>query len=85
MRLISYLQQLLALFLCGTHHDAIAWHIAGIGIRKAQDVGAHRKTVYGAKPKVVDELWKRAFWVLLAFDRIASQCMGRLCAVGEEE
>lgn len=34
----------------------------GIGIRYAQEVGAHRRKVYNRKPTVDDELWKRAFW-----------------------
>jgi len=27
-----------------------------------QDVGAHRRKVYGSDLTVEDELWKRAFW-----------------------
>jgi hypothetical protein len=36
--------------------------MVGIGIRLAQDVGAHRRKIYNRKPTVEDELWKRAFW-----------------------
>jgi hypothetical protein len=39
-----------------------AWHLSGIGIRLAQDVGAHRKKVYSNPITPDDELWKRAFW-----------------------
>jgi hypothetical protein len=35
---------------------------AGIGIRCAQDVGAHRKKVHGGKITLQDEQWKRVFW-----------------------
>jgi hypothetical protein len=34
----------------------------GMGIRLAQDVGAHRRKVIGQKWTVEDELKKRAFW-----------------------
>lgn len=34
----------------------------GLGLRLAQDVGAHRKKMYSSTPCVKDELWKRAFW-----------------------
>lgn len=36
--------------------------IIGYGLRLAQDLGAHRRTTYGPKPTVEDELKKRAFW-----------------------
>lgn len=73
------------MYLRGSSHENTAWTFVSIGLRKAMDVGAHRKTVYSPKPNVVEELWKRAFWMLLAFDRIGSQFMGRICGVGEEE
>ncbi len=39
--------------------------MVGIGIRLAQDVGAHRKKVYNTPHSVETELWKRAFWYVL--------------------
>ncbi len=39
--------------------------MVGIGIRLAQDVGAHRKKVYNTPHSVETELWKRAFWYIL--------------------
>lgn len=36
--------------------------MVGIGIRLAQDVGAHRRKVYNTPVSVESELWKRAFW-----------------------
>ena len=32
----------------------------------AQDMGAHRKKMYSAKPNVKDELMKRAFWCVVS-------------------
>ncbi|KAJ7072263.1 hypothetical protein C8F01DRAFT_1076366 [Mycena amicta] len=60
---------LLACYLRGTaNHPSAGWIFVSIGLRKAQDVGAHRKKVYSDKPNVEEELWKRAlrFWDELA-------------------
>jgi hypothetical protein len=55
--------QLAVMFLQGTSAPHSAWTVAGIGIRIAQDVGAHRRKVYrGGQGSIEDELWKRAFW-----------------------
>ena len=51
----------------------------------AQDVGAHRKKVYSVAPTVEEELWRRAFWVLVAMDRNTSFALGRPCAIQDEE
>ncbi|KAH0827908.1 hypothetical protein J3R83DRAFT_3537 [Lanmaoa asiatica] len=76
---------LLGMFLRGTAFDPVAWLFISIGLRKAQDVGAHRKKIYGDKPSIEGELWKRAFWVLVLQDRLASAALGRPCCSGEEE
>ncbi|OAX39998.1 hypothetical protein K503DRAFT_715433 [Rhizopogon vinicolor AM-OR11-026] len=76
---------LLGMFLRGTAFHPVAWLFISIGLRKAQDVGAHRKKIYGAKPSVEEELWKRAFWVLVLYDRIGSAALGRPCCSGEED
>jgi len=36
--------------------------MVGVGIRLAQDVGAHRRKVHNHTLTPEDELWKRAFW-----------------------
>ena len=59
--------------------------MVGIGIRLAQDVGAHRRKVYGPELTVEDELWKRACWVLVALDRAICCTLGRPCALQDEE
>lgn len=50
------------MFLQGSSAPQACWTMVGIGIRLAQDVGAHRRKVYSHKLTVEDELWKRAFW-----------------------
>ncbi|KAF7351484.1 Zn(2)-C6 fungal-type domain-containing protein [Mycena sanguinolenta] len=56
-----------------------AWTLVGIGIRMAQEMGAHRRQL--RQPHTLEaELWRRAFWVLVAYDRGLSTGMGRPCA-----
>ncbi|KAF7348956.1 Zn(2)-C6 fungal-type domain-containing protein [Mycena venus] len=55
------------------------WTLIGIGIRMAQEVGAHRRQ-HGPHTVTV-ELWRRAFWVLVAYDRLVSCTLGRPCAM----
>ncbi|KAH9847217.1 fungal-specific transcription factor domain-containing protein [Lenzites betulinus] len=76
---------LTASFLQGTSAPQACWTIIGIGIRMAQDVGAHRKKVYSATPTMEEELWRRAFWTLVAMDRHASFALGRPCAIQDED
>ncbi|KAJ7065870.1 fungal-specific transcription factor domain-containing protein [Mycena amicta] len=66
---------------------ASCWTLIGIGIRLAQDVGAHRLQNFGpgAKPTVEGELWKRAFWVLVCMDRQVSTALGRPCTTQYED
>lgn len=64
----------------------LAWTRVGIALRKAQDLGVHRKRIYGTNTLTVeDEQWKRAFWVLIALDRLGSVSLGRPCCVEEIE
>ncbi|KAF5363184.1 hypothetical protein D9758_008334 [Tetrapyrgos nigripes] len=76
--------QLSVQFLEGSSAPHSCWTMVGIGIRLAQDVGAHRRKM--AKPMTVeDELWKRAFWVLVCMDRTISTSLGRPCAIQDED
>ncbi|KAL6301104.1 fungal-specific transcription factor domain-containing protein, partial [Sparassis latifolia] len=62
------------------------WTIVGIGIRRAQDVGVHRRKVHRGKVDTVEnELWKRGFWVLVVMDRYMSSALGRPCAMQDDE
>jgi hypothetical protein len=77
--------QLLALYLRGTEYEAASWLYLSVGLRKAQDAGAHRRRMYGAQTNAESELWKRAFWVLVVQDRLTSAHLGRDCSCREEE
>ncbi|KZV67310.1 hypothetical protein PENSPDRAFT_754999 [Peniophora sp. CONT] len=74
------------LFLSGCSAPQLCWTLCGVGIRFAEDVGAHRRKVYSlTTPRLEGELWKRAFWVLVVIDRWMSTCLGRPCAVQDED
>ncbi|TFK88613.1 hypothetical protein K466DRAFT_488574 [Polyporus arcularius HHB13444] len=72
-------------YLNGTDAPYGTCTVVGVGIRMAQDAGVHRKKTYGSTPTVEDELWRRAFWVLVAMDRLGSFGMGRPCAIHDED
>ncbi|KAJ7032619.1 fungal-specific transcription factor domain-containing protein [Mycena alexandri] len=62
-----------------------AWTLIGFGLRRAQDIGAHRRTAPYEVPSVENELLKRAFWVLMYMDRLMSAGTGRPCALEESD
>ncbi|KAF9493319.1 hypothetical protein BDN71DRAFT_1570031 [Pleurotus eryngii] len=74
-------------FLQGSSAPHACWIMVGIGIRLAQDVGAHRRKAHTHKLSVEDELWKRAFWsvVLVTMDRVISTILGRPVAIQDED
>ncbi|KAG5717487.1 hypothetical protein E4T56_gene4849 [Termitomyces sp. T112] len=76
---------LFATYLRDSAHRPLAWTLVGNALRKAQDVGIHKKRVYGREPTVDSELWKRAFWCLIVLDRFESAASGRSALVGEED
>ncbi|KAI0334626.1 hypothetical protein GY45DRAFT_1318227 [Cubamyces sp. BRFM 1775] len=76
---------MMTMFMHTTTMPQSSWAVIGVGLRKALDVGAHRKSMYRAKPTVEDELWRRAFWSLLILDITSSYGLGRPPCVHEEE
>jgi len=54
--------QLSVIFLKDSSAPQSCWSLVGIGIRLAQEVGAHRRKARDHVMTVKDELWKRAFW-----------------------
>ncbi|KAJ7254991.1 fungal-specific transcription factor domain-containing protein [Mycena haematopus] len=57
------------------------WTLVGVGLRLTQDLGLHRGKSRGEMPSAERELQKRAFWVLVYLDRVASCDLGRTCVV----
>lgn len=52
----------MATYLGGYSSPHNCWTLIGIGMRTAQDLGAHRRKTYASMPKAQGELFKRAFW-----------------------
>ncbi|KAG8906698.1 hypothetical protein FRC01_007916, partial [Tulasnella sp. 417] len=73
------------IYLFGTSAPHSSWLITGIGLRFAQDIGAHREKVYGPDHPFENQLWKRAFWSLVALDRITSAGFGRPSVAFDED
>ncbi|CAA7260660.1 unnamed protein product [Cyclocybe aegerita] len=61
------------------------WSEIGFALRLTQEVGAHRKRHRATEPNAEDELWKRAFWVILCLDRHVSSSSGRACGLHDED
>ncbi|KAJ4467872.1 fungal-specific transcription factor domain-containing protein [Lentinula aciculospora] len=72
-------------FMQATSTPEICWILVSIGVRFAQDVGAHRRKQDNVKPTVENELWKRAFWMLYIMDILTSAFLGRPRSIGIED
>ncbi|TFK95352.1 hypothetical protein BDV98DRAFT_402010 [Pterulicium gracile] len=57
----------------------MSWTMVGIGIRRAQAVGAHRWQTFGTEKAVERELWTRAWWCLVVMDWMATSAIGQPC------
>ncbi|KAK7005803.1 fungal-specific transcription factor domain-containing protein [Favolaschia claudopus] len=69
-----------ALFLQGVSTAAVAWTQVGFGLRRAEDVGAHRRRKH-EQPTAEIEQWKRVFWVLLCLEYMTGTHAGRPLAM----
>ncbi|KAJ7079144.1 fungal-specific transcription factor domain-containing protein [Mycena belliarum] len=76
---------LITLFSLGTSSPQASWLYIGLGIRFIQERGEHRRKRDGHKLTAEDELWKRAFWCLLSFDRTMCSFLGRPSAIHVED
>ncbi|KAK7048220.1 fungal-trans domain-containing protein [Favolaschia claudopus] len=63
----------------------LAWLYLGLGIRFLQQRGEHRRRPEGHQMTREDELWKRAFWCILALDRHFCAFVGRPMGLHMEE
>ncbi|KAK7435216.1 Gypsy retrotransposon integrase-like protein 1, variant 2 [Stygiomarasmius scandens] len=65
------------LFLQATSMPEQCWTVLAVGIRLAQEVGAHRRRPGQTRPTIEGELWKRVFWMLYGVDIYMSAFLGR--------
>ncbi|KAH7108412.1 fungal-specific transcription factor domain-containing protein [Auriculariales sp. MPI-PUGE-AT-0066] len=84
-RLFDLQAKLLAVFfLWGSSTPSAGWITLGVAISMVLEVGAHRKKLYRDRPTLVDQLWKRGFWLAYWADRDMSASLGRPCMIPEE-
>ncbi|KAG5638884.1 hypothetical protein H0H81_009187 [Sphagnurus paluster] len=81
----SYFAQLASMYLFGSSIPNACTLLVGLGVRFTQDQGAHRRKPEGVKPTLEDELWKRAFWFLICFDRFSSAFLGRPLSTQDDD
>ncbi|KAF8215713.1 fungal-specific transcription factor domain-containing protein [Mycena galopus ATCC 62051] len=53
------------------------WVLCGLGIRLAQDLGAHRRSRYSGNATAYGESLKRVFWILFTMDTFLNSVVGR--------
>ncbi|KAJ7497597.1 putative fungal-specific transcription factor [Mycena latifolia] len=73
-----------AIYLMSLSPIALCWSQIGFGLRRAQDVGAHRRNT---QPQSItqNEQWKRVFMVLLCLERQYGTLTGRPIAMHEQD
>ncbi|KAK0238956.1 fungal-specific transcription factor domain-containing protein [Armillaria nabsnona] len=76
---------LIAVFTLGCSVPQTAWNMAGIGLRMAQEAGAHRMRGHESLNNAEAESWRRVFWSLVYLDRYISSALGRPCAINDED
>ncbi|KAF9268830.1 hypothetical protein L218DRAFT_954266 [Marasmius fiardii PR-910] len=71
-------------YLVSCTYSLQSWIMLGFALRLAQDVGAHHQR--GSRPpNAQDELWKRAFFALLFYERAVGNFLGRQPMIHEDE
>ncbi|KAK0210242.1 fungal-specific transcription factor domain-containing protein [Desarmillaria ectypa] len=70
-------------FIFGMSSPQASWIVIGMGLRLAQDIGAHRKR--NGPPTVESEMLKKVFWCLVAMDREAGCALGRPSGINDED
>ncbi|KAJ7842224.1 hypothetical protein B0H14DRAFT_2781286 [Mycena olivaceomarginata] len=66
------------IFLAGTMHGRSCWTLSGLGLRIAQEMGAHRRS----RGRVVE---KRSFWAFTALDTVLNSLLGRPTVTTSED
>ncbi|KAF7347212.1 Zn(2)-C6 fungal-type domain-containing protein [Mycena venus] len=72
-------------FLAGTISARACWVLSGLGVRIAQEMGAHRRNRYNTGSRAEGEALKRTFWVLISMDTIVNSLFGRPTITNSED
>ncbi|KAJ7163541.1 putative fungal-specific transcription factor [Mycena crocata] len=73
-----------AMYLMALSPTAESWIHIGFGLRRAQDVGAHRRRTQ-SEPTTESEQWKRIFWVLICLEWVSGTRTGRPMAIHDRD
>ncbi|KAJ7647014.1 fungal-specific transcription factor domain-containing protein [Roridomyces roridus] len=73
-----------ALYLQALSPTVLGWIQIGFGLRRAQDVGAHRLRKQ-PRPTAENEQWKRVFWVLLCLEWLHGTRSGRPIVMHQQD
>ncbi|KAL0577367.1 Gypsy retrotransposon integrase-like protein 1 [Marasmius crinis-equi] len=72
---------LVVLYVHGLFVPSSTWTLIGSGVRVGVEIGLHRRPAKNRQRTSEDELKLRAFWVLVAMDRVVSSWLGRPCVI----
>ncbi|KAJ6601096.1 fungal-specific transcription factor domain-containing protein [Mycena vulgaris] len=73
------------LFIAETTTPRECWSLGGLGIRIAQEMGAHKRSRYTTGPRKEAEVLKRVFWALIVSDTLMSSLFGRPTVTTSED
>ncbi|KAF7361336.1 Fungal-trans domain-containing protein [Mycena sanguinolenta] len=74
---------LFVLYLQGSSAPDGCWGIGGTAVRYAQEAGVHRRNRYN--DPILDEQWKRVFWLFICIDTLSSSFCGRPRATSSDD
>jgi hypothetical protein len=78
-------QVLTCLFLHGSAVPHLTWLVSGIGLRAAQEIGIHVRSILLHADPIERALYNRAFWCLYHIDRLNCASIGRSVALQDTD
>ena len=78
-------QVLTCLFLQGATLPHLGWIVSGLGLRSAQELGIHVRSILQKADPVERALYNRAFWCLYHIDRYNCAAIGRSVALQDSD
>ncbi|KAJ7282765.1 fungal-specific transcription factor domain-containing protein, partial [Mycena rebaudengoi] len=74
------------IYLQGTCSPEPCWPLCAAGVRDAQEIGIHvRKRIDKTTMTIEDELFKRAYWMLIVCDALISAFLGRPRVINDDD
>ena len=78
-------QVLICLFLHGSAVPHLTWIVSGLGLRAAQEIGIHVRSILLHTDPTERALYNRAFWCLYHIDRMNCAAIGRSVALQDTD